>query len=204
MLAPSCRFDLAPWCEASDTSLVGGPCFRKLTAEARAGRIAEGATRCMNSSVESQKFFGFSGSFGLQGADRSMRFSCNCKGAPRRSRMLDARSSLRYGSCPWVWSSRAVSLCPSCIFLPLTKRSLSGQDPLADLDVHTHPSTSVMVGTGRPVQTPRESKRVLSAQWMLMPCWTVHSWYAKVAHDTADMFFSSSSFPVNDRQFPVG
>ena len=114
VLAPSCRFDLAPWCEASDTSLVGGPCFRKLTAEARARRIAEGAPRCMNSSVESQKFFGFSGSFGLQGADRSMRFSCNCKGAPRRSRMLDARSSLRYGSCPWVWSSRAVSLCPSC------------------------------------------------------------------------------------------
>ena len=92
VLAPSCRCRFAPWCEASDTSLVGGPCFRKLTAEARAG----------------------SGSFGLQGADRSMRFSCNCKGAPRRSRMLDARSSLRYGSCPWVWSYRAVSLCPSC------------------------------------------------------------------------------------------
>lgn len=45
VLAPSCRFDLAPWCEASDTSLVGGPCFRKLTAEARLERIAEGAPR---------------------------------------------------------------------------------------------------------------------------------------------------------------
>ena len=114
VLAPSCRFDLAPWCEASDTDLVGGPCFRKHTAEARVGGIAEGARRRMNRSVESQKFFGFCGSFGLQGADRSRSFSCKRNGAPRRSRMLDARSSLRYSSCPWVWSSRAVSLCPSC------------------------------------------------------------------------------------------
>ena len=40
VLAPSCRcrFDFVLWCEASDTSLVGGPCFRKHTAEARVGR----------------------------------------------------------------------------------------------------------------------------------------------------------------------
>ena len=38
VLAPSCRCRFAPWCEASDTDLVGGPCFRKHTAEARVGR----------------------------------------------------------------------------------------------------------------------------------------------------------------------
>ena len=54
VLAPSCRCRFAPWCEASDTSLVGGPCFRKHTAEARVGRIAEGAPRRMNRSVESR------------------------------------------------------------------------------------------------------------------------------------------------------
>ena len=102
VLAPSCRFDLAPWCEASDTSLVIGPCFRKQTAEARVGRIAEGAPRRVNRSVESQKFFGFCGSCGLLGGDRSRRFSCKRSGAPRRSHMLDTRASLRYSSCPCV------------------------------------------------------------------------------------------------------
>ena len=104
VLAPSCRCRFAPWCEASDTDLVGGPCFRKPMAEARVGRIAEGAPRRMNRSVESQKFFGFCGSLGLQGAARSRRFSCICNGAC---------SSLCYSSCPWVWSSRAVSLIMS-------------------------------------------------------------------------------------------
>ena len=205
VLAPSCRFDLAPWCEASDTSLVGGPCFRKLTAEARLGRIAEGAPWRTNSSVESQKFFGFCGSFGLQGADRSRRFSCKRNGAPRHSRMLDTRGSLRYSSRPWVWSSRAVSLCPSC---RLQNVHFLGKSPLL-----MWPDTSLFTPAHRPrfsleraQSRPRERVKgsiLRNGYLRLVGQFTLGMQKLLMTHDTADMFFSSSSFPVKERQFPV-
>jgi len=96
----------------------------------------------MNSSVESQKFFGLCGSFGLQGADRSITFSFKCNGAPRRSHKLDARGSLRDSSCPWVWSSHAVSLCPSCC---LQNVRFPGKTPLL-----MGPDTSMFTPAHRP------------------------------------------------------
>ena len=134
----------------------------------------------MNSSVESQKFFGFCGSLGLQGAAaaRSRKASCICNGA---------RSGLCYSSCPWVWSSRAVSLCPSCC---LQNLHFLGKTPLLiSMVTPAHRPRFSFQRTGQSRPRERVKGSILrNGYFRLVGQFTLGMQKLLMTHDTADIY----------------